>query len=92
MELIGLTQGQITVLRLTELLERGERLPRPDKCPCEVRPSLPFLLLSSIHGDGSSHSPISPSLDLSSHEELLGGRGLLPPHLPEPHTHPQDGA
>ncbi|XP_012889393.1 PREDICTED: non-receptor tyrosine-protein kinase TYK2 [Dipodomys ordii] len=35
-ELIGLTQGQMTVLRLTELLERGERLPRPDKCPSEV--------------------------------------------------------
>ncbi|XP_037848131.1 non-receptor tyrosine-protein kinase TYK2 isoform X4 [Chlorocebus sabaeus] len=36
LELIGITQGQMTVLRLTELLERGERLPRPDKCPCEV--------------------------------------------------------
>ncbi|XP_047387358.1 non-receptor tyrosine-protein kinase TYK2 isoform X1 [Sciurus carolinensis] len=36
MELIGLTQGQMTVLRLTELLERGERLPRPDRCPCEI--------------------------------------------------------
>ncbi|PNJ14484.1 TYK2 isoform 9 [Pongo abelii] len=36
LELIGVAQGQMTVLRLTELLERGERLPRPDKCPCEV--------------------------------------------------------
>nr|XP_055227606.1 non-receptor tyrosine-protein kinase TYK2 isoform X7 [Gorilla gorilla gorilla]XP_055227608.1 non-receptor tyrosine-protein kinase TYK2 isoform X7 [Gorilla gorilla gorilla] len=36
LELIGIAQGQMTVLRLTELLERGERLPRPDKCPCEV--------------------------------------------------------
>uniref|UniRef100_A0A8C9P742 Tyrosine-protein kinase n=1 Tax=Spermophilus dauricus TaxID=99837 RepID=A0A8C9P742_SPEDA len=36
LELIGLTQGQITVLRLTELLGRGERLPRPDRCPCEI--------------------------------------------------------
>ncbi|XP_026941013.1 non-receptor tyrosine-protein kinase TYK2 isoform X4 [Sagmatias obliquidens] len=35
-ELIGLTQGQMTVLRLTELLERGERLPQPEKCPCEI--------------------------------------------------------
>ncbi|XP_036315441.1 non-receptor tyrosine-protein kinase TYK2 isoform X1 [Pipistrellus kuhlii] len=35
-ELIGLTQGQMTVLRLTELLERGERLPRPEKCPHEI--------------------------------------------------------
>ncbi|XP_030676745.1 non-receptor tyrosine-protein kinase TYK2 isoform X7 [Nomascus leucogenys] len=36
LELIGVAQGQMTVLRLTELLERGERLPRPNKCPCEV--------------------------------------------------------
>lgn len=36
LELIGLTQGQMTVLRLTELLELGERLPRPEKCPHEV--------------------------------------------------------
>ncbi|XP_024412781.2 non-receptor tyrosine-protein kinase TYK2 isoform X1 [Desmodus rotundus] len=35
-ELIGPTQGQLTVLRLTELLERGERLPRPEKCPYEI--------------------------------------------------------
>ncbi|XP_019600427.2 non-receptor tyrosine-protein kinase TYK2 isoform X1 [Rhinolophus sinicus] len=35
-ELIGLTQGQMAILRLTELLEQGERLPRPEKCPCEI--------------------------------------------------------
>uniref|UniRef100_A0A8C3VYS7 Tyrosine-protein kinase n=1 Tax=Catagonus wagneri TaxID=51154 RepID=A0A8C3VYS7_9CETA len=35
-ELIGLTQGQMTVLRLTELLEQGERLPQPEKCPHEI--------------------------------------------------------
>ncbi|XP_042638591.1 non-receptor tyrosine-protein kinase TYK2 [Orycteropus afer afer] len=35
-ELIGFTQGQMTVLKLTELLERGVRLPRPEACPCEV--------------------------------------------------------
>ncbi|XP_057565449.1 non-receptor tyrosine-protein kinase TYK2 isoform X2 [Hippopotamus amphibius kiboko] len=35
-ELIGLTQGQMTVLRLIELLERGERLPQPEKCPYEI--------------------------------------------------------
>ncbi|OWK11858.1 TYK2 [Cervus elaphus hippelaphus] len=35
-ELIGLTQGQMTVLRLTELLERGERLPQPERCPSEI--------------------------------------------------------
>ncbi|XP_058146463.1 LOW QUALITY PROTEIN: non-receptor tyrosine-protein kinase TYK2 [Dasypus novemcinctus] len=36
LELIGPAQGQMTVLRLTELLERGDRLPRPEGCPCEV--------------------------------------------------------
>lgn len=35
-ELIGLTQGQMTVLRLMELLERGERLPQPERCPSEI--------------------------------------------------------
>lgn len=39
----------MTVLRLTELLERGERLPRPDKCPCEVRPSPPPLRPLPFH-------------------------------------------
>ncbi|XP_045146268.1 non-receptor tyrosine-protein kinase TYK2 isoform X1 [Echinops telfairi] len=36
MELIGFNPGQMTVLRLTELLEQGERLPRPEACPCEI--------------------------------------------------------
>ncbi|XP_006875147.1 PREDICTED: non-receptor tyrosine-protein kinase TYK2 [Chrysochloris asiatica] len=36
MELIDFTQGQMMVLKLTELLERGERLPRPEACPCEI--------------------------------------------------------
>ncbi|XP_006898829.1 PREDICTED: non-receptor tyrosine-protein kinase TYK2 [Elephantulus edwardii] len=36
MELLGFTQGQMTVLRLPELLDRGERLPRPEACPCEI--------------------------------------------------------
>lgn len=35
-ELMGLTQGQMTVLRLMELLERGERLPQPERCPSEI--------------------------------------------------------
>uniref|UniRef100_A0A8C6YMI5 Tyrosine-protein kinase n=1 Tax=Naja naja TaxID=35670 RepID=A0A8C6YMI5_NAJNA len=35
-EMIGMTQGQMTVLRLIELLDRGERLPSPKDCPCEV--------------------------------------------------------
>ncbi|XP_051632508.1 non-receptor tyrosine-protein kinase TYK2-like isoform X2 [Manacus candei] len=36
LELIGATQGQMTVLRLVELLERGKRLPIPKDCPCEI--------------------------------------------------------
>ncbi|KAG8129967.1 hypothetical protein E2320_016671 [Naja naja] len=35
-EMIGMTQGQMTVLRLIELLDRGERLPSPKDCPCEI--------------------------------------------------------
>ncbi|XP_054039422.1 non-receptor tyrosine-protein kinase TYK2 [Rissa tridactyla] len=35
-EMIGATQGQMTVLRLIELLERGKRLPSPKDCPCEI--------------------------------------------------------
>lgn len=36
LELIGATQGQMTVLRLIELLDRGRRLPSPKDCPCEI--------------------------------------------------------
>ncbi|KAM8793876.1 non-receptor tyrosine-protein kinase TYK2 [Eudromia elegans] len=36
LELMGATQGQMTVLRLVELLERGKRLPPPKDCPCEI--------------------------------------------------------
>ncbi|KAM9251597.1 non-receptor tyrosine-protein kinase TYK2 isoform 1-T2 [Cariama cristata] len=35
-EMIGATQGQMTVLRLIELLDRGRRLPSPKDCPCEI--------------------------------------------------------
>ncbi|XP_032648277.1 non-receptor tyrosine-protein kinase TYK2 isoform X2 [Chelonoidis abingdonii] len=35
-EMIGATQGQMTVLRLIELLDRGKRLPSPKDCPCEI--------------------------------------------------------
>nr|XP_056723205.1 non-receptor tyrosine-protein kinase TYK2 [Euleptes europaea] len=35
-EMIGVTQGQMTVLRLIELLDRGRRLPSPKDCPCEI--------------------------------------------------------
>ncbi|XP_064416951.1 non-receptor tyrosine-protein kinase TYK2 [Latimeria chalumnae] len=36
LEMIGVTQGQMTVVRLIELLERGCRLPCPKDCPHEV--------------------------------------------------------
>uniref|UniRef100_A0A8C8VLZ5 Tyrosine-protein kinase n=1 Tax=Pelusios castaneus TaxID=367368 RepID=A0A8C8VLZ5_9SAUR len=36
LEMIGATQGQMTVLRLIELLDRGRRLPSPKDCPCEI--------------------------------------------------------
>ncbi|XP_069783551.1 non-receptor tyrosine-protein kinase TYK2-like isoform X2 [Narcine bancroftii] len=35
-EMIGVTHGQMTVVRLIELLERGKRLPCPQTCPLEV--------------------------------------------------------
>ncbi|XP_077185895.1 non-receptor tyrosine-protein kinase TYK2 [Paroedura picta] len=35
-EMIGVTQGQMTVLRLIELLDRGRRLPTPKDCPSEI--------------------------------------------------------
>ncbi|XP_072104469.1 non-receptor tyrosine-protein kinase TYK2 [Mobula birostris] len=35
-EMIGVTHGQMTVVRLIELLERGRRLPCPKSCPWEV--------------------------------------------------------
>ncbi|XP_072420528.1 non-receptor tyrosine-protein kinase TYK2 [Chiloscyllium punctatum] len=35
-EMIGVTHGQMTVVRLIELLERGQRLPCPKSCPLEV--------------------------------------------------------
>lgn len=36
LELLGVPHGQMTVLRLTELLDQGTRLPRPQECPCEA--------------------------------------------------------
>ncbi|KAE8619823.1 hypothetical protein XENTR_v10009988 [Xenopus tropicalis] len=35
-EMIGVTQGQMTVVRLIDLLERGQRLPCPSDCPLEI--------------------------------------------------------
>ncbi|XP_058513880.1 non-receptor tyrosine-protein kinase TYK2 isoform X2 [Ochotona princeps] len=69
-ELLGLTQGQMTVLRLTELLERGERLPRPDKCPCEV-----YLLMKNCWETEASFRPtfqnLTPLLK-TAHEKYQG--------------------
>uniref|UniRef100_A0A2K5F005 Tyrosine-protein kinase n=1 Tax=Aotus nancymaae TaxID=37293 RepID=A0A2K5F005_AOTNA len=90
LELIGITQGQVTVLRLTELLERGERLPRPDKCPCEVRLPLFFAVPAILLWEGNSHLLWFFLLGVSPHEELLGDGGILPSNLPEPHTRPED--
>ncbi|KAF6098010.1 tyrosine kinase 2 [Phyllostomus discolor] len=56
-ELIGPTQGQMTVLRLTELLERGERLPRPEKCPYEV-----YLLMKNCWEAEASFRPTFQNL------------------------------
>nr|KAF6482556.1 tyrosine kinase 2 [Molossus molossus] len=56
-ELIGLTQGQMTVLRLTELLERGERLPRPEKCPYEI-----YLLMKNCWEAEASFRPTFQNL------------------------------
>uniref|UniRef100_A0A5F9D5Z1 non-specific protein-tyrosine kinase n=1 Tax=Oryctolagus cuniculus TaxID=9986 RepID=A0A5F9D5Z1_RABIT len=52
LELIGLTQGQMAVLRLTELLDRGERLPRPDRCPGEI-----YLLMKNCWEAEASFRP-----------------------------------
>ncbi|XP_055975827.1 non-receptor tyrosine-protein kinase TYK2 isoform X1 [Sorex fumeus] len=56
-ELIGLTQGQMTVLRLTELLELGQRLPRPEKCPYEI-----YHLMKNCWETGASFRPTFQNL------------------------------
>uniref|UniRef100_A0A8C9A054 Tyrosine-protein kinase n=1 Tax=Prolemur simus TaxID=1328070 RepID=A0A8C9A054_PROSS len=56
-ELIGHTQGQMTVLRLIELLERGERLPRPDRCPPEI-----YLLMKNCWDTEASFRPTFQNL------------------------------
>ncbi|KAI5936058.1 Non-receptor tyrosine-protein kinase TYK2 [Manis javanica] len=69
-ELIGLTQGQMTVLRLTEVLERGERLPRPEKCPCEI-----YVLMKNCWEADASFRPtfqnLIPILKMA-HEKYQG--------------------
>uniref|UniRef100_A0A8U7P2U0 Tyrosine-protein kinase n=1 Tax=Corvus moneduloides TaxID=1196302 RepID=A0A8U7P2U0_CORMO len=57
LELIGATQGQMTVLRLIELLERGRRLPMPRDCPCEV-----YRLMKNCWEAEASFRPAFPNL------------------------------
>uniref|UniRef100_A0A8C3GJW8 Tyrosine-protein kinase n=2 Tax=Cairina moschata TaxID=8855 RepID=A0A8C3GJW8_CAIMO len=56
-ELIGATQGQMTVLRLIELLDRGKRLPSPKDCPCEI-----YRLMKNCWEAEASFRPAFPNL------------------------------
>ncbi|XP_063787435.1 non-receptor tyrosine-protein kinase TYK2 [Pseudophryne corroboree] len=72
-EMIGVTQGQMTVVRLIDLLDRGQRLPCPSDCPMELyklmkdcweteanfRPSFPNLIpiLKAFHNTYSTQAP-----------------------------------
>ncbi|XP_008576232.1 PREDICTED: non-receptor tyrosine-protein kinase TYK2 [Galeopterus variegatus] len=56
-ELIGPTQGQMTIPRLIELLDQGERLPQPDKCPYEV-----YLLMKNCWETEASFRPTFQNL------------------------------
>ncbi|KAJ1172497.1 hypothetical protein NDU88_004343 [Pleurodeles waltl] len=49
MEMIGVTQGQMTVVRLIELLDRGQRLPCPKDTPHEIY----RLMMSSWEADAA---------------------------------------
>ncbi|XP_021100560.1 non-receptor tyrosine-protein kinase TYK2 isoform X8 [Heterocephalus glaber] len=71
MELIGITQGQMTVLRLTELLARGERLPWPDRCPREI-----YLLMKNCWEAEASFRPTFQNLVpiLKSEQEKYQGQ------------------
>ncbi|XP_023802411.1 non-receptor tyrosine-protein kinase TYK2-like [Cyanistes caeruleus] len=55
--MIGATQGQMTVLRLIELLERGRRLPVPGDCPCEI-----YRLMKNCWEAEASFRPAFPNL------------------------------
>ncbi|RMB93817.1 hypothetical protein DUI87_29809 [Hirundo rustica rustica] len=57
LEMIGATQGQMTVLRLIELLERGKRLPMPRDCPCEI-----YRLMKNCWEAEASFRPAFPNL------------------------------
>lgn len=54
-EMIGVTHGQMTVVRLIDLLEKGRRLPCPKFCPMEVRAISGFERKVSFHTH--THSP-----------------------------------
>lgn len=45
LNMIGPTQGQMTVTRLVRILAEGKRLPCPKNCPEEVNMFLPLFLL-----------------------------------------------
>ncbi|XP_075715083.1 non-receptor tyrosine-protein kinase TYK2 [Rhinoderma darwinii] len=56
-EMIGVTQGQMTVVRLIDLLDRGQRLPRPRECPMEI-----YKLMKNCWETEASIRPSFPSL------------------------------
>lgn len=57
LEMIGATQGQMTVLRLMEVLESGRRLPCPQGCPHEL-----YRLLHSCWDPSPPFRPTFPHL------------------------------
>nr|XP_033780179.1 non-receptor tyrosine-protein kinase TYK2 [Geotrypetes seraphini]XP_033780180.1 non-receptor tyrosine-protein kinase TYK2 [Geotrypetes seraphini]XP_033780181.1 non-receptor tyrosine-protein kinase TYK2 [Geotrypetes seraphini] len=57
LEMIGVTQGQMTVLRLIELLDRAQRLPCPKDCPREI-----YLLLKNCWESEASFRPTFQNL------------------------------
>uniref|UniRef100_A0A8U7P2X2 Tyrosine-protein kinase n=1 Tax=Corvus moneduloides TaxID=1196302 RepID=A0A8U7P2X2_CORMO len=74
LELIGATQGQMTVLRLIELLERGRRLPMPRDCPCEAFPGFSQVFPRLFPG----FSQLSPGFSRFSPGFSQGFPGLFP--------------
>ncbi|XP_029441138.1 non-receptor tyrosine-protein kinase TYK2 [Rhinatrema bivittatum] len=56
-EMIGVTQGQMTVVRLIELLDRAQRLPCPKDCPREI-----YLLMKNCWESEASFRPTFQNL------------------------------
>lgn len=48
LNMIGKTQGQMTIVRLVRVLQEGKRLPRPEGCPEPVRTRLLLVLSCPI--------------------------------------------